>query len=452
MKMNLSMELLKPLVGTLKKYTALLPSVAITVVALLLFFPTALVGNKVKDQMKQSARTASTVESLSEGVPSENEPPQLRIYMDKFEEDANKIKQLAIQSSQRDLVTYDYIVFPEPADQSAQIFTIFGTTYRSDIESLIRKMNALDAPSDVEIRNAGGGGTSPVNMMAGAARTVNAKDPMVDAICMKRAQEISVYTNPSGFSWYGFWEKYTFSGKDQALQDCWDSQVALWIYEDIVDTVLKMNGSAGAVPSSPVKRLMGVSFTGPVIVEGSGSASRYYGEMGGGMGMSLRDIPNYVTPMLPSNFMDASPTARVCNEEMDIVHFAVSVLVDRASVLSFMKELCSEKPHSFYPSVFTEPFVRQGEPVDSRHNQITILKTNLSVVDKTAAEHEFYRYGKGSVMRLDLICEYQLNRKGYDPIKPVPVKKRLGQEGTPEGNTAPGMSPGVMDPGGMPPM
>lgn len=448
MKMNLSMDFLKPLAGTLKKYTALLPSVVITVVALLLFFPTALVGNKVKDQMQKSARVASTVQSLSKAVPSKNEPQQLQNFMDKIEEEANQIKQLAIQSSQRDLVTYDYAIFPKPADQSAQIFTIFGAKYRTAIESLVRKMNALDAPSDVEIRNAGGGGTTPVNMMAGAARTVNAKDPMVDAICMTRAQEISVYTNPSAFSWYEFWEKYTFSGKDQALQDCWDAQVAFWIYEDIIDTIFKMNGIAGNVSSSPIKRLMGVSFAGPVVTGSSNPAMRYYGETGGGKGM--RDIPNYVTQMLPSNFMEESPTARVGNEEMDIVHFAVSVLVDRASVLSFMKELCSEKPHAFYPSVFTEPYVRQGDPVDSRHNQITILRTNLNVVDKASPENEFYRYGKGSVMRLDLICEYQFNRKGYDSIKPDPVKTRLGQPTTLE-NTAPGGDPG-MDPTGMFPM
>jgi len=166
--------------------------------------------------------------------------------------------------------------------------------------------------------------------------------------------------------------------------------------------------------------------------------------------MGMRDIPNYVTPMLPSNFMGESPTARVCNEEMDIVHFAVSVLVDGPSVLSFMKELCSEKSHTFYPSVFNEPFTRQGEPVDSRHNQITILNTNLNVVGKADTEHEFYRYGNGSVMRLDLICEYQFNRKGYDSIKPDPVKTRLGQPTTIE-NTAPGGDPS-MDPSGMFPM
>lgn len=448
MKMNVSMEFIKPFVGTLKKYTALLPSVSITAVALLLFFPMAKVGSKVKENMQKSVRDASTVQSLRRQVPSENEPDQLEGYMNQLEEDVNKIKQLAIQSSRRDLVTYDYVIFPEPADQSAQIYTMFGQKYRSAVESLIRKMNALDAPSDIEIRNAGGGRSAAANVRMGASRTVDAKDPMVDAICVKRAQEISAYTNPSGFSWYGFWEKYTYPGKDQALQDCWDSQVALWIYEDIIDTIIKMNGRDVVISSSPVKRLIGVSFAGPVVIDSSKSSMRSgYESMGGGMTTGNRDIPNYVTQTLPSNFMAESPTARVSNEDIDVVHFAVSVLVDRASVFSFMKELCSEKPHTFYPSVFTEPFVRQGEAVESRHNQITILKTNLNVVDKTSPDHEFYRYGNGPVMRLDLTCEYQFNRKGYDDIKPAPVRDRLGQEEAPEGaatGTIPMMSPGRM--------
>jgi hypothetical protein len=81
------------------------------------------------------------------------------------------------------------------------------------------------------------------------------------------------------------------------------------------------------------------------------------------------------------------------------------------------------------------------------------LRTNLNVVDKTLSEHEFYRYGKDAVMRLDLICEYQFNRMGYDAIKPEPVKSRLGQVGEATGDTSsetyPDMNPGGMFPGGM---
>jgi hypothetical protein len=443
MKMNLSMEFLRPLTGNLKKYTALLPSIIITVVALLLLLPTMLVGNNVKEKMNASKKTAQEVQTLSKNVPSKNDAPQLRIYMDRLEEDANRIKQIAIQSSRRDLVTYDHVIFPKPLDESTQIFTLFGGKYRSAIESLIKKMNAKDAPSDVEIRDASGAGGAPT--VYGARPAVKAEDPMVDALCMTRAQEISVYANLSGFPWYAFWEKYVFSGKDQALEDCWDSQVAFWIYEDIVDTIIKMNGSTGQVSSSPVKRLMGVSFTGPVTTAGPQTAA-HFGAMASGM--STRDVPNYVTATIPSHFMESSPTARISDKDVDVVHFAVSVLVDSRSVLPFMKELCSEKPHVFYPEF--DP--AKGQQVNAHHNQITILKTDLKVVDKTDPEHEYYRYGKGAVMRLDLICEYLFNRAGYDSIKPEPVKKRLGQFEDTQDQTTPGGTPGGIGPGGMYPM
>ena len=443
MKMNLSMEFLRPLAGNLKKYTALLPSIIITIVALLLLLPTMLVGNNVKEKMIASKKTTQAVQMLSRNVPSKNDLPQLRIYMDRLEEDANRIKQIAIQSSRRDLITYDHVIFPKPLDESTQIFTLFGGQYRSAIESLIKKMNAKDAPSDVEIRDAGAAGGP--RAAYGVNPVVKAEDPMVDALCMTRAQEISVYANLSGFPWYAFWEKYVFFGKDQALEDCWDSQVAFWVYEDIVDTIIKMNGSTGQVSSSPVKRLMGVSFTGPVTTANPRTAERY-GAMASGM--STRDIPNYVTATIPSFFVANSPTARVSDKDVDVVHFAVSVLVDSHSVLPFMKELCSEKPHVFYPEF--DP--AKGQPINVHHNQITILKTDLKVVDKTDPEHEYYRYGKGAVMRLDLICEYLFNRAGYDLIKPEPVKKRLGQLEDAQGQTAPGGTPGGMGPGGMYPI
>ena len=108
-----------------------------------------------------------------------------------------------------------------------------------------------------------------------------------------------------------------------------------------------------------------------------------------------------------------------------------------------MKELCSEKSHSFYPD-----FVQSGQPVESRHNQITILQSDLKVIDKTDPAHELYRYGKSAVIRLDLICEYQFNRKGYDMIKPKLIKKQLGQpEDAGEQNDTRDNTPGGMMPG-----
>ena len=55
------------------------------------------------------------------------------------------------------------------------------------------------------------------------------------------------------------------------------------------------------------------------------------------------------------------------------------------------------------------------------------MQSDLKVIDKTDSAHKLYRYGKGAVVRLDLVCEYQFNRRGYDAIKPKVIKERLGQ-------------------------
>ena len=130
--------------------------------------------------------------------------------------------------------------------------------------------------------------------------------------------------------------------------------------------------------------------------------------------------------------MPQSPwTGRVGGQDYDVVHFAVSVIIDSRHVLGFMRELCSQKEH-----VFREGFKADGRLVESKHNQITILQSAVHAVEKDSSLHELYRYGSGAVMRLDLVCEYLLNRSGYDVIKPEPIKKILGQldgqTGTPD--------------------
>ena len=245
----MSMGFLKPVTNFFKKYTALLPSIGIAVIAVLLFLPTMLVGWSVKEQMKDSVRTAGTVSSLLKDVPSKDMPQQVKRYMDHLEEEATQIETLAVESSMRELVSYD--VFP-PRGTSSQLYVAFGKKYQAAVEAMVDSMNALDAPGDAEIRNQTG--TAPRQTMMelrpmARDETVN---PMVEALCLKRSQEISVYAHPSAFSWYDFWENYEFEGQRQALEDCWDSQVAFWIYQDIVQTISIMNEGSDKVSSSPV--------------------------------------------------------------------------------------------------------------------------------------------------------------------------------------------------------
>ncbi len=268
------------------------------------------------------------------------------------------------------------------------------------------------------------------------ARRAGTLDPMIDALCIARAESISVYASPTAFAWYDFWNNYTFEGKTTALQDCWNSQIALWIYNDIAKTIQAMNTGSTRVATSPVKRILGVSFSGPVA---TGDSRRPAGGVTSETATRRdtgRDNPNYVTATSPSVFVQPLPwTGRIGGTDYDVVHFAVSVIIDNRHVLSFMQELCSEKEHTF-----REDFQEDGRVIASRHNQITILESAASAVEKDNPDHELYRYGDGAVMRLDLVGEYLLDRKGYDAIKPDPIKESLGQLETQPGTPGAGGS------------
>ena len=132
---------------------------------------------------------------------------------------------------------------------------------------------------------------------SGAGRTVVTLSPAVDALCLAQAEKIRTYANPRCLAWYDFWESYQFTGADLALQDCWMSQTAYWIYEDVVAAIEVLNKGSERTADSPVKRLMGVSFQRPVSDLQSPYRKEEYLEDGregsfGGMGRTaISDTP-----------------------------------------------------------------------------------------------------------------------------------------------------------------
>jgi len=129
------------------------------------------------------------------------------------------------------------------------------------------------------------------------------------------------------------------------------------------------------------------------------------------------DRPHYVLSSVDA--LTEPCTRRYCNDDVDIVHFKLVVLVSVKAVLPFMTELCSAKEHEF------RGFSGQGPKQTFRHNQITILESNIRSINLEDKEHEMYRYGDDAVVELDLICEYLFNKSGYEEIKPESVKKEL---------------------------
>jgi len=404
----------------LRKYLVFLIPAAVVVVAVILFVPTILIGRSVKKDMEESISSGSQIKSLVGKTPSKNQYKEEKLYQDQHAKEAEEVEKSAEYSSRRGLISYD--IFPEPRDTSQQIFIGFGRKFREAIDGpdgLIKRMNALDAPSEIDIvkETERKGGSLKKQRKRSTSQRKKKKGTggaMRDAVCRRRAEEISVYANPRIFKWYDFWEDYEFMGSETALQDCWYTQNSYWVYEDVVETIRMMNTGSGCVSTSPVKRLVGISFTGPIPELSERSRSS--------ISAGFMDVPGYVLALEDEPVGVQTWTGRKGDSKIDVIHFYLSVIIDSKTLMPFMRELCSEKEHDH-----REGYLKDGVVSTYKHNQITILKSQISSVVKTSDAHSDYKYGNDAVIRLDLACEYIFNRGGYDQIKPKPIKELLGQ-------------------------
>jgi hypothetical protein len=417
--------------SSLRKYSILLVPIGILLATGAIFGLSILSGRSLKAQVQsQSVAIGQRIQSMVDKTPSAKQAEVTKAAMDRFAEKVAQVEQLAKQDSQRLLLNYK--IFPKPGETSQQIYSEFGETFRRSMEKMIQDVHGLDCPSETELsKELGPEAARNIRMFGGATKDKSTQSVM-DAVCIKRAQELGVYANPKLFMWYGFWEKYKFEGEEQAVRDCWNTQVAYWIYEDIFTTIKALNGDGTNVFSSPVKRLVGIRFSGPVDYVKPSQVSQ--GVMGSAY-EGARDIPNYVlNPNAgsgPTSFMamgggepgtGALPwTQRTCSPQIDVIHFYVGVVVDHRSVYDFMRELCSEKTHKFRVG-----YAANGKEVDYKHNSITILGSSIDPVEMTTEEHQMYRYGPNAVVTLMLDCEYLFHRDGYNKIQPDAIKKDLG--------------------------
>ncbi|MBE0534495.1 MAG: hypothetical protein IH624_02415 [Phycisphaerae bacterium] len=422
----------------IKKYSVLLIPVGIVLVAVVFILLTVLTSRSLAgDIQKNSVAAAAQIDRLlSNAVPAEQWQEE-KIKQDALEADATGVEQLARQCSMRELISYR--IFPKPLDKSQQVFDEYAARYRAAIEQMVRGMKAMEAPSEMEIRDEIGESSGARSAYAANAysRSPSASRPgqgdtarqaMIDAVCARRAEQIAVYANPTVFKWYEYWGDFKFPGEDLAVTDCWNSQLAYWIYEDVAASINGLNAGSANVYASPVKRLLGVTFSqeaGYPEARGAYTGARGYGrgDYGESYSGAMRgDAPEYIRVAEGGQLGVAAWTARICNEDIDVVHFSVAVITASSAVMPFMKELCSAKAHTWRAGLINE----NGAPQTGQHNQITILKSEVIPVDPLAAENASYRYGDEAVVRLNLVCEYLFSRPGYDDAKPAKIKEHLG--------------------------
>jgi hypothetical protein len=395
----------------LGNYSSLILPFIIILIAVFLFIPTQLMSSKLKERIEsESVSIGRRIRSLNNKTVSRNQWEVEQKYQQLYQRDANQIEILARQSSQRPLLSYK--IFPEPKDTSVLIFKEFGRRYRSATDKLIANVNALDCPTAAELQKALQG-PSLASSRRGLERGMGAANlrmdevdaTMTDVLCREKAKRASVYANPVDLSGYEFWENYEYTGMDTAIEDCWYWQLAYWIIEDVIDTVGALNSGSNSVFTSPVKRLMIVNFAA--------------GDMGRGREKTVVE-PSYVLSV--EKAFTYPHTGRFCNNDIDVVHFNVAVVLSTKAVLPFMQQLCSVKQHKFSGFSGKEP-----EQV-FKHNQITILESNIRSINRADASHKFYRYGDDAIVELDLVCEYIFDKNGLDEIKPESVKKSLMAE------------------------
>ncbi len=249
----------------LGNYSSLILPVIIILVAVLLFIPTQLMSSKLKERMEnESVSVGRRVQSIIGSTVSRDQWEVEQEYQQAYERDANQTVLLAKQSSERPLLSYK--IFPKPKDTSTLIFKEFGQRYRGGIDKLIAQANALDCPTDAELQKGLQSSSLPSSRrgldfgMGKGGRSSEVDATITEVLCREKALSAHVYANPLDLSGYEFWEQYEYTGMDTAVEDCWYWQLAYWVIEDVFDTVDALNYGSNSVFTSPMKRLLYVSF------------------------------------------------------------------------------------------------------------------------------------------------------------------------------------------------
>lgn len=399
-----------------KSYKSLLLPGIIGLTAVLVFVPTRLMSHKLKSQIEeQSVSMWNSLNSLRDTVSKEQWKTE-QDYQERHQQDANSIAKLFKQTTERELLSYQ--IFPEPRDTSHMIFYSFSRDFKQSIDELVERANAGECPSKAQLSEIGK--RWDTGSYRRSRRSRDNRDKMgvsvKDRLCRGKAESISIYANPADLDVYHYWDEFNYSerGREKSIEDCWYTQLAYWIVEDVYDTAIAVNGSSQSVPDSPVKRILEITF-------GKGQGSH----RGIGGARASFDRPYYV--LSAEEGLTLSYSKRYTGEQIDVVHFKVSLVVTSSSILPVIQEFSSGKEHTFKGWQGNEP------EQTYKHNQITVLEYDISPVIRREGRHELYRYGQQAVVELELTCEYIFVKEAYEAVKPQTVKdavqKRMNKIG-----------------------
>jgi len=425
---------------------------------------------KVKDQYDRTGK-------LSRQAVNEKELAQLQQKARQAQEDRDTVMFLAKQSTNRPPVYSD--VFPEPPDRQLErhYYREFDSKLCETItNNLLRQLRAGDRPSKMEtdeyIKKSSGTQTAPGDYMMdygagyqapGYAESSASK--LIDDLQRQKAENMSIYATPDTLFNIEYWksEPYDINDREAMQHDSWFAQIAVWIQEDVIDSICQLNDTSKAVLKNPVKRLIEVSFGGnkPLVAAAAANVTEatmatmaggsYFGSESAVVSRrnpdSLGRLPCYVTGGISAGGTTGGPeaaglmspdtsmflggggfesagtglmgvigvpfTGRASNDLIDVVQFELAVIIDSSKIIDFINALQSEKSSSKDPS---------GQ---NQRNQITVLQMITEPLDVEGEKSAGYHYGQGALTVLRLVCEYFFFKSGYEEFKPKPVKELL---------------------------
>jgi len=236
---------------------------------------------------------------------------------------------------------------------------------------------------------------------------------------LKRATAYAIYKRAKSIWTYASQDSFTIHPLVDAVErptplQMWAAQVGLWIQQDIVEALRRVNERvANRLPEDqkwvaylPVKHLVRIDIGDYITQTQSGAGA--FGERGG-RSVSvqiLRDFQGlsgaYFRGGSSSYLLTGQSvfTGRSCNDLYDVVRFSLEMVLDIRDVPTVLNEICKQ-------------------------NFFTPLLVRYRAVDAKAAREAGYLYGAEPVVEVYVLMEALFFKQVYADLMPKEVQDRI---------------------------
>ena len=371
----------------IKKKLFLILCIAVVLLGIGIFISGMMVSANNQKELNAIKVKLDSVNRLSAQAVPEDELKQAESDAEGYQKNLEQME-LFLRETTRRWILYR-AVFPKLNDKDTKDyhFEAFAEKYCAFVDRLLLQLHAGTCPSPQEeaqqvdqfFKDHMKGST------ASSIDEAEQMDRIRSELRQKRARENAIYADQDSFCVYTHWKRLPQDAKPMYL-DAWYTQLAAWIQEDVVAAIQELNGSSQSVLTSPVKRLLEISFAGeepdaePKLKEAQVKSVATYGsysfgaipkKYGTGRSVcvsrryaeSANKLPVYVTQLQQkrmgylgsyaggvsagSSQYDgqlAIPfTGRYSNDVIDVVQFEVGVIIDTARIHDFIHALKSQK-------------------------------------------------------------------------------------------------------------